>query len=426
MRCSTLSRPTALASTLVLAAVLAACGSTTSPRATHPAGVRRVGANVETIAAEQALLDARALAIRTRDLALFLRGDDPRQSGFIARDRTYFAAVSSLPWAAFSYRVTTTPWPQPLVDPAWGPSVALPQVVLTTQLAGFDTNAVSRTTGFAFVERGGRTYIASDRTIHDHLFPGYQPDPWDIEPVTVARAGSAIGVFDRGAAPLKSQVMADVAKAITGVGTDLPYAWTRNVVVYATTNAAFPTALTSTGGGDLRHLGAVTYPMDATNQGSDDRVLLLDDALTAGAGPLSQIIRHEVTHVALGSQALGVPLWLVEGIAEYEGAKAIPASQWRLSQTAIQRAKQPITSLPATTTFHDGDQDWHYAVSWMACEYIVRTGGEPLLWALLDSLNNGGLGTTDAHQDLVLDQVLGMNGAQLAVQAVGLIRSMYG
>jgi len=375
--------------------------------------------------AEQQLLNDRARAILTHDLALFLRGDDPDQPAFIARDRRFFAAASAMPWATFNYLVTTTPWPQQLIDPDWG-TANLPQVELTTQVAGFDTNPVSRTTGFAFVTRGGRTYLASDRTVHGHLFPGYQPDPWDVEPVTVVRAGNAIGVFDQGALARRQMVMTALGRAIAGVGTDLPYAWTKNVVLYAMTGSGFSAALTGTEGGDVAHLGAVTYPLDPNSSGSDNRVLLFDDALASGSQGLARIVRHEVTHVALGDEAVGVPLWLIEGIAEYEGAKAVPPAQRRIPAMAIERARQKIGAMPATATFHDSDQDWHYAVSWMACQYIVQTGGEPLLWVLLDAMNNGGLGTTDLHQDLVLDQVLGMNAAQLAVHAVGLIRSTYG
>lgn len=378
------------------------------------------------LVAEQALLNDRAAGIRSHSLELFLRGDDPNQPAFIAADRQYFAAVTALPWQVFTYRVTSTPWPQQLIDRRWGSSVVLPQVVLTTQISEFDVDPLSRTTGFAFVTRGGHTYIASDRTTHGHLFPGYQPDPWDVEPVTVVRTPVAIGVFDSGAVAQEQAVMTTLAKAISGVAADVPYAWTKNVILYAMTGPGFPTALTATSGGDLAHLGAVTYPLDPEAPSADNRVLLLDQALASGPIGLARTIRHEVTHVALGDAASGVPLWLVEGIAEYEGAKSVPPSQRRISAVAIQRAKQRISGMPATATFHDGDQDWHYAVSWMACQYIVQTGGEPLLWALLDAMNNGGLGTTDAHQDLVLQQVLGMNSAQLAVHAVGLIRSTYG
>lgn len=383
-------------------------------------------ASVVPLVDQQRLLDDRAQGIVTHDLALFLRGDDPTQPAFIARDRRYFAAVSAIPWQAFTYRVTSTPWPQQLIDRRWGTSVSLPQVVMTTQISGFDVDPLSRTTGFAFVVRGGRTYIASDRTIHGHLFPGYQPDPWDVEPVTVVRTSDALGVFDAGAALQEKAVMDTLGKAIAGVGADVPYAWTKNVVLYAMTGAGFATALTAAAGGDLAHLGAVTYPLDARVPGADDRVLLLDDALASGQVGLSRTVRHEVTHVALGDAASNVPLWLVEGIAEYEGAKSVPASQRRISALAIQRARQRISAMPASATFHDADQEWNYAVSWMACQYIVQTGGEPLLWALLDAMNNGGLGTTDAQQDLILQQVMGMTSAQLAGHAVALIRTTYG
>ena len=67
-------------------------------------------------------------------------------------------------------------------------------------------------------------------------------------------------------------------------------------------------------------------------------------------------------------------------------------------------------SSPRRATFNDADQEWHYALSWMAFDYIAATDGESRLWELVEAMHNGGEGTRDSQQDRVLLQVLGYDG----------------
>jgi hypothetical protein len=82
--------------------------------------------------------------------------------------------------------------------------------------------------------------------------------------------------------------------------------------------------------------------------------------------------------------------------------------------------------MPVTRTFNDTDQEWHYALSWMACDYIAETFQESRLWELVDAMRNGGTGTTDDQQDRVLQQVLGFDSRELARRAAARIRNTYG
>ena len=52
--------------------------------------------------------------------------------------------------------------------------------------------------------------------------------------------------------------------------------------------------------------------------------------------------------------------------------------------------------MPVSKDFNDSDQEWHYALSWMACDYIAATYGESRIWELMDAMHNGGEGTSDA------------------------------
>ena len=82
--------------------------------------------------------------------------------------------------------------------------------------------------------------------------------------------------------------------------------------------------------------------------------------------------------------------------------------------------------MPVTKAFNNADQEWHYAVSWMACDYVADTFGESRLWELVGAMHNGGQGTTDAQQDRVLEQVVGFGSRELARRAAARIRNLYG
>ena len=64
--------------------------------------------------------------------------------------------------------------------------------------------------------------------------------------------------------------------------------------------------------------------------------------------------------------------------------------------SALSRARTEDTAMPASKDFNNTDQEWHYALSWMACDYIADTFGESRLWELVDAMHNGGQGTADA------------------------------
>jgi hypothetical protein len=130
--------------------------------------------------------------------------------------------------------------------------------------------------------------------------------------------------------------------------------------------------------------------------------------------------------VALGDRDDGTPVWFAEGLAEYMGARAIPEDERRIATVALGMARAGVSDMPASRGFNGEDQAWHYALSWMACDYLAATQGEDRLWALMDALHNGGAGTADDAQDAVLQSVVGLDSAQLARRAAGRIVRIYG
>lgn len=379
--------------------------------------------------AEQRLLDQRAEALRHHDLAKFLRTLDRSNARFVGRERTYFANLEQLPLARFGYRVSTRSWPKLLGSPSWGRDVHVPRVEVLTQLAGFDARPVRRVTGFAFRRVHGRLVIISDRTGTGSPYPGSQPAPWDLARVHVRELRSVLGIFDDRAWPRSAAVMTAVHAGIHQVEGAVPYAWPDRAVVFGFYDPTVLASFDTLPGGNINHLGALTFPVYAVPGGPvvvARRFTLLPASLRAGEPFLGQIVRHELTHIAVGVHDDGIPVWLAEGVAEYVGARPLPTDERRIATVAVGRAAAGVRSMPASATYNHNDQQWHYALSWMAVDFIAATRGVPTVWRLVAALHAHGRGTSDAHQDPVLLRVLGYDSHQLARRAAARILHIYG
>jgi hypothetical protein len=407
----------------LLGTVVSACSSGDDP------GALGDGQTVVTASEEQQLLDQRATAIRDGDLRTFLRSVDAGDAKLVARQRRYFANLQELPLETLEYTVLKSDWPAGLRSPSWGSDVTIPQVRVSTQLRGFDTVPVQRVTGFAFARRNGRPVIVSDLTGAGKQFPGSNPAPWDLVRIHVRSDLDTLQLYDRDTWSRADAVGRAVRAGITDVRNAVPFPWDGHAVVYVFRRAAVLNSFEGVPGGNIKHLGAMTFPMYAVPGQptvAGIRFTLLPSSLHAGPVFLGRIIRHELTHVALGERDDGVPVWLAEGVAEYLGARDIPQDERRIATVALARARAGVHALPSSRGFNGDDQAWHYALSWMACDYIADTQGEDRLWLLIDALHNGGEGTTDDRQDAVLQSVVGMDGAELAEHAATRILRIYG
>jgi hypothetical protein len=384
---------------------------------------------VVSLADEQRALDVRAAAIRHGDLDAFLTGLDTTDAGLVARQRRYFANLRELPLHDFEYVVLKSDWPAGIRSASWDATVSVPQVRIVTQLEGFDTVPVQRVTGFAFTRKAGRTLIVSELTGAGKPFPGSQPAPWDLVRIHARSDGETLQLYDSGTWPRADAIGADLHRAIRDIRGAVPFPWDGRAVVYVFSRPVVLNSFEGVPGGNIKHLGAMTFPMYAVPGQpavSGVRFTLLPSSLRAGPAFLDRIIRHELTHVALGDRDDGTPVWFAEGVAEYMGAREIPQDERRIATVALARARAGVDALPASRGFNGDDQAWHYALSWMACDYIATSQGESRLWELMDALHAGGAGTPDARQDVVLERVLGLDSHQLAKRAAARILRIYG
>jgi hypothetical protein len=421
-------RPLTATVLVLLVLLLTGCNS-------HPAddpsdsGATRIGAD-QARALEQRVLDQRARAVLERRPALFLRNVDHGDKALMARQRQYYDNLAQLPLNVFRYQVRPAQWQGQRLLPRWGKDVRIPQVTLSVQLDGYDAVPVQRTVGFAFSFAGGKATIVSDRTARGvPLFLG-TPAPWDLIAITVRRSSAVLGIFDRATAPTGDKLVTEVREGIAELDRRLPFTWSQHVIVYSVSSADVLRTFTDVPGGSIEHLGALTFPTYASPQGrsrvASTRMLVMPSSVRAGEPFLGRITRHELSHVAIASRDDGAPTWVSEGIAEYLGAAELPQRQRIIATEALARAQGGVGAMPDSKDFNDSDQEWHYALSWMAVDYIAATYGESRIWELMDAMHNGGSGTPDAEEDRVLDQVLGFDDHELARRAAARIRSIYG
>lgn len=423
-------RLAAITAVLALLLTLVACGGDDQDDdSVVGSGSSKVSA-ADAVAQEQRILNQRARAIRENDLDLFLKRVNHRDADLMARQRRYFRNLVQLPLEKFGYRVSAEQWDDEPLAERWGDDVHVPQVTLTMQLRDFDALPLERTVGFVFSYRNGRATLVSDRSSSGKPLYRGTPLPWDLTAISVREEPGVLGIFDRRTAGSAPVVTAAVREGISQIRRALPFSWSGQVVVYSVENASVLASFRDVPGGAIDHLGAMTFPTyaedDDRSQVASTRMLLMPSSVRAGEPFLGRITRHELSHVAIGVRDDGSPAWVSEGIAEYLGAREVPQRDRIIPTSALQRAQTADASMPVSREFNNSEQEWHYAQSWMACDYIAETFGESRLWELVDAMHNGGQGTPDADQDRVLEQILGFDSHELGLRAAARIRNIYG
>ncbi|PUA79636.1 hypothetical protein [Nocardioides currus] len=403
-----------LAAVLMVGPLLAGCSGD------PPADETPDGVAAEVLPLMKKLLRQRGHALVQADEQAFMATVDPSAPRFVEREQVYFANMAQLPVRRLAYRVEA----DSLVRAAGGFDVVV-QVHL--QLGGFDAVPVVRPALFHFTHdpASGTVLVAGDRDRSWEQRTGVEVQPWDDQAITVVQRGGVLGIFDRQSALQADQVMRAVEDGIDEVADVVPYDWDAHVVAYALSDTDLLEGLDDLPAEDPDALDAVSFPVpsrldrDAPLAGT--RFLLHPRMLASEADQLARLIRHELTHVALGSRDDEVPTWLGEGIAEWVSVQPLPADERLISQSAIDAADAGLDELPADVDYNDADQAAHYGISWWACETIVEMYGEERLWQLLDDLAQ----TSPERQDDQLQQTLQMGSAQLAREAARRIVATY-
>lgn len=383
----------------------------------------------QVVAAVQRTLDLRAAGVRRQDRGRFDRALVPGRPAFRAEQAQYFDNLAQLPLEVVDYRFD----PADLLrveDSYWV------VVEVHLQLRGYDEVAVVARDRYLFEPGGGKRQRLRLASVTDEAWEERNrvvPQPWDRGRVQVREVAGVLGVFDDASVSAAPGLLDAAQRAVADVSAVVPFDWGNQVVLYALSSTAALASVADLPGGDAAALDAVAVPVAADPGDPDSAVastrIVLNPRVLAAAGAertsaqgrtRDRLLRHEVTHVAVGARDDDAPVWLAEGVAEWVSVRPLAPEDRSLPEVALTQAREALATgrvhMPDDDTFNADGSTGHYGLSWWAVEHLVDSFGEQVVWMLLE-----GDGDEPA-----LERLVGLDEDRLAERAARLVVATYG
>jgi len=339
--------------------------------------VPKVDQQTSRLAVVQALLSARAAALRSRNKSSWMGTVDLPGSAFRARQGVEFDNLVRLPLGEFSYgAVRQAPALSAARVRQVGPKALAATVSGTYSLAGFDRSAQSFEATYTVVQRPGGWRIADDADGSTPL------QMWDLPGLRVLRGKSGIVIGNAPQARMReySTIADSAVRRVSGLwGTH----WSsRVVIVTPSTTEQFAKLLSRPTGEGLDQVAAITQGViEPGRRAQGDRVVINPKAFSA-LRPSGRrvVITHELTHVATRSSTTSpVPIWLAEGLADYAGYSGLDLPRERVAGEllALVRAGKGPKALPKDVDFDPSQTRIapSYSASWLAVSRLVDLFG---------------------------------------------------
>ncbi|QIK65760.1 hypothetical protein G7072_04860 [Nocardioides sp. HDW12B] len=373
-------------------------------------------ASDEEYAAIQRVLDTRAEAVLEGDREAFLATVDDRP-GVRAQQRVTFENLQRLGVAEILYGLEQKTLPVTPI-PGDDPEVK-PDITEHVRLRGVDSEPVSTSVGFTFVERDGQWLLGAERIDETErtLSSIGTARPWAEGPIAVRRAGSVTVVVDRSRSDQLAALTARVTRALGYVRGEIGVTDPAPLLVDATSSGN-ATRLSYEG---LAVAGAVFGPAITTTLTSHEplgvagwRVKYNPDVLDEFLDD-DRVLRHELTHFVLREKPQ--PLWLGEGIAEHLGWRRAGMAELVVPGRIYDRlaTSAPRRRLITADEFR-GNPVVGYTLAQALAEELLTRGGVPRLRRLLDELADAAEDKTSPAraQAAALQEVYGLSGPELA------------
>lgn len=250
-------------------------------------------------------------------------------------------------------------------------------VSLTWRLRGFDLSDSTMNVTLTFAQEAHAAGFVT--AVGDY---GDAVPLWLLEPVAVERnASSMVMVADQSEvkkyATLAAHAVSDVRKVLPD--------WRGKLVVEVPQAGADLSRLLNADPSTYANIAAVTTPVDGSSSSSAPTHIFVNPSVFDKLGPEGSqiVISHEATHVATHAATSSMPMWLIEGFADYVALDHVnlPVTV-TASQILGQVRKQGVPShLPGPTEFNTENKALgsSYEAAWLACRLLSQKYGEQKL-----------------------------------------------
>jgi hypothetical protein len=273
------------------------------------------------------------------------------------------------------------------VDPAgrWHAAVDM-----TWRFDGFDAEPVHEEVLVAFqIEQGagGAVGITS-------FGGGDRRSPlWLSGPLEVRRSDRSLVLVT---SAQEADLVAGRADAAVRVVQRVLPTWSGRLVVEVPASEEGLDAALAAAPGTYADIAAVTASVDGTLTPDSEVHVFVNPAVYDALDPVGGqvVMSHEATHAATGAPLTsGVPLWLLEGFADYVALRDVDLPLSTTAGQIIQQVREsgPPDHLPGQTEFDETSSHLGaaYESAWVACLVLADQGGQDALVRLYEQVSRG-------------------------------------
>ena len=406
---------------LVLAVLATGCTSgdpdpassgSASPSGSPSAKTAATKALDREYAAVERLLERRSDAIVAGDRPGFVSTTAPGTGR--QRQLSWFGPMAQLPLAKVSYDVR-------LIEPQSTDRHTTVQADMLVQIAGFDPMPVPVSHTLVVRKLSGGYRVLRDRALRDESASA----PWIIPGVRFTVTPHVLVVTDRGSSGEAADLARLAEAAIVADDRVIPYDWSDKVVIFSVSDAR--SIRGDFGPLAIKEFAGSAVPVRGPDESIiESRVILSPTTLDYDERNRTELLRHEIAHVAMGTHDDRDPNWVVEGIADYVSQQGNTVKY--LDSRAVEAAQRGIDAMPADFYFYDRDPEQlavNYGVAWYSMEWLAARHGPDAPFDLVDLLH--AKEPIDFHEESdLLQEKYQVTTDELAHQAGLLIHQTYG
>jgi hypothetical protein len=280
-------------------------------------------------------------------------------------------------------------------------------VDLTWRFDGFDREPAHEEVLVGFeLERGGGS---GDRVGITSFGGGDRRTPlWLTGPVEVRRSDRALVLATTAA---DADLLAGRADAAVPVVRDVLPQWHGKLVVEVPGSEAGLDAALAADPGTYASIAAVTAPVDGTVTPRSQVHVFVNPQVYDGLEPVGGqvVLSHEATHLATGAPlTTGVPLWLLEGFADYVALHDVDLPITTTAGQIIAQVKRggAPDHLPGEAEFDEDATHLgaSYESAWVACLVLADSGGRKALVRLYEQVTRGQPLDAELHRQFGLTE----------------------
>ncbi|HSE69787.1 MAG TPA: hypothetical protein VLA97_03440 [Nocardioidaceae bacterium] len=261
------------------------------------------------------------------------------------------------------------------------------EVELSWRLGRYDKGRNEMEVAFTFVDTGDGVAFGSAGGPYDHGAP-----LWLLDDLALRASGRTLVMAADPGDLEKYSALA--VRAVTDVNKVLP-SWRDDLVVEVPGSQPQMERVLDAKPSTYGSIAAVTSTVDGSARESAPAHIVVNPVVFGrlGADGAQIVMSHEATHVATDAAISSMPIWLLEGFADYV---ALAHVDLPVSVTASQilsdvRRKGAPTTLPGAEEFDPANQllGASYESAWLACRLLGERYGERKLIAFYEAVDDG-------------------------------------